>query len=258
MLRRSCLRVLGVCAALLGCEASGFADGAPTFETYATAEYSGRAAGVASSTVWSAFGPLDQPGFRFKIDGYANIYGESNASVFSSAFLAADVKMLTDVMAGYQLQWDRYWIKFYGGAALQTQTRIFWEAGRMFSYENYGAVAAIETYWRGRGRFWASANVSWLQLDNTVSFYERVAYEAIRFEEGLQVSCGTEIGAIMKRETVYRTGARLYADDNFVKGGALLNFRFWSQELTVSGGLEKATDEGLWRPYATLSYGRKF
>jgi hypothetical protein len=238
--------------------ASCFAADAPRFESYVTVDYSGRAAGLASTTVWSVFAPLDEPGFRLKLDGFGSIYGETNASVFSNVFMAADLKMLTDVMAGYQIQWDRFWIKIYGGGAFQGRTRIFWEYGRAVPMQVFGAAAAIESYWRGRGRYWASADISWLQIDNTACFYERVGYEAIRMEEGLIVSGGTEIGAILKRANVYRLGRRLDDMESFVKGGALLNLRYFSHELTLSGGLERASEETGWRPYATLSYGKKF
>jgi hypothetical protein len=258
VLRRLCLKVAGVCAALLAVAPICYAADGPRFESYITADYSGRAGGLASSTVWSAFGPLDQPGFRLKLDGFSSAYGDTNASMFSNAFMAADLNALADIMAGYQVQWDRLWIKFYGGAAYQRSTRIFWRYGRITPLEDYGAAAAVESFWRGAGRFWASADVSWLQIDNAACFYERVGYEAIRMEEGLIVSGGTEIGAILKRANEYRVGRRFDDTERFVKGGALLNIRYFSHELTVSAGLEKAGDEAEWRPYATLSYGRKF
>jgi hypothetical protein len=234
------------------------ADDSPSFETYATVDYSGRTAGLATSSVWSVFGPLDQPGFRLKFDGFGSVYGDTNANVFSSAFMAADLQMLADVMIGYQIQWDRFWIKLYGGAAYQKQTEIFWQVGSVVPVQDYGAAAAIESFWRGEGRFWASADVSWLQIDTTASFYGRVGYEAIRMEEGLIVSGGTEIGAMVKRADIYQVGQRLDDMESLVKGGALLSFRYFSHELTLSGGFEKASDEAEWRPYATLSYGKKF
>jgi hypothetical protein len=258
VLRRLRLRFAGVCAALLAGAVSCHAGDDPRFESYVTADYSGRAAGLASSTVWSVFGPLDQPGFRLKADSFGSVYGDTNANVFSTAFMAADLKMLSDVLAGYQLQWDRFSIKLYGGGAYQRRARIFWQYGRIVPLQEYGAAAAIESFWRGEGRFWASADVSWLQVDNTASFYERVGYEAIRMEEGLTVSGGAEMGAILKRANIYRVGRRLDDMENFVKGGALLNLRYFSHELTLSAGLEKTSGEAEWRPYATLSYGKKF
>ncbi len=213
---------------------------------------------MASSTVWSSFAPVDQPGFRLKLDGFTSIYGASNASVFSGAFMASDLETLADLMAGYQVQWGQLWIKLYGGAAYQGQTRIFWQVGQTVPLQNYGAAAGIETYWRGDGRFWASANVSWLQIDETVSLYERAAYEFAEVIEGLSVSCGAEIGATLKNADIYRTGTQLADEEGFVKGGALLNLRYGSHDLTLSGGMQKASDDGPWSLYATLSYGKKF
>jgi hypothetical protein len=56
----------------------------------------------------------------------------------------------------------------------------------------------------------------------------------------------------------YSEGKRLDLYNEYVREGALLNLRFWSNDLTLSGGMAKASDEGVWRPYATLSYGKKF
>ncbi len=257
-MRLETIRVLGALASLLAGACLCRADDEQHFESYVTVDYGGRSAGVASSTVWSAFDPVDQPGFRLKLDGFTSVYGESNAGIFSGAFMAADLKSIADAMAGYQAHWGQYWIKLYGGAAFQNQTQIFWQVGQMVPLQNFGATAGIETYWHGNGPFWASANASWLQFDETISFYERVAYEMNGWIEGLSVSCGTEIGAIAQNANVYRTGTRLDADDTYVKAGALLNVRFWSHDLTLSGGMQKASDDGAWSPYATLSYGRKF
>jgi hypothetical protein len=249
---------LGVCAALLSGGASCLAGEDPRLETYATVDYSGRAAGLASSTIWSVLGSIDGQGPRLKLDGFAGLYGESNASVISSAFMAANMKALTDVMAGYQLHWEGFWIKLYAGAALQRQTRLFWRYGAIVATEEYGATAAIETYWQGPGRLWGSLNLSWLQFDDTASLYERAAYEIVGAGEGLKVSVGAETGTILKSANAYRLGRRLDVQESFVKGGALLNLRYFSHDLTLSGGLGEASSEGVWRPYATLSYGKKF
>jgi hypothetical protein len=249
---------LSVCAALLSGGAICSAGDAYTLENYATVDYSGRAAGLASSTVWSILGPIDEQGLRLKLDGFAGVYGESNASVISSAFMAANMKTLTDLMAGYQLHWDSLWIKLYAGAALQRQTRLFSRYGVVVSTQEYGATAAVETFWRGPGRLWGSMNLSWLQFDDTFSLYERAAYEVVRAGEGLNVSIGAETGTISKSANAYRLGRRLDVQERFVKGGALIDLRYFSHDLTLSGGMEEASSEGVWRPYATLSYGQKF
>jgi hypothetical protein len=257
VLRPVCSKFAGVCATIIAGVVSCQAADGPRLESYVTADYSGRSASLASSMVWSVFGPLEAPGFRLKLDSLGSVYGESDAAVFSSAFMAADLKMLADVMAGYQFEWDRFWIKLYAGAALQRQTRVVWQYGFVFPSQEYGATAAIESFWR-EDRLWISTDVSWLQIDNTTSFLERVAYEAIRIEEGFTVSGGAEMGAVLKRANNYRLGKRLDDMESFVKGGALIEIEYFSHELTLSAGLEKASDEAEWRPYATFSYGKKF
>lgn len=252
------LRSAIACAVITtGCFCCLAGDG-QRFETYLTADYGQRSAALATSTVWSAFGPLDQPGFRLKADGFASLYGGSNANIFSSAFMAADLKSLGDVMAGYQIKWDDVWIKLYAGAAAQAQIRVFWQIGRTAQEQGYGAVAAIETYWHGSGRFWASANLSWLQFNNTGSFYERVAYEVLRDWEGLKVSAGMEASAMISNADKYSDGRRLDLYNTYAREGALLNVRYRSHDLTLSGGFSEASDERSCRPYATLSYGVKF
>ena len=135
MLRPLFWRSAIVCAAVASACSSCLADNVQRFETYVTADYSGRAAALASSTVWSVFGPIDQPGFRLKVDGFASVNGETNANVFSSAFMASDLKALGDVMAGYQFNWQTVWVKLYAGAAYQSQTLAFWQAGQLVAAE---------------------------------------------------------------------------------------------------------------------------
>lgn len=258
MLRLLCLRSAIACAAITAAYSCSLADDGQRFETYVTADYGERSAALASSTVWSCFGPLDQSGFRLKVDGFASLYGASNATLFSSAFMAADLTGVGDVMAGYQTKWDNVWIKFYAGATYQAQDLIFWQEARMVQQKAFGAIAAIETYWQSSSRFWASANVSWLQFDNTSSVYDRVAYEILRDWEGLKLSVGMEASAMIRNANTYSDGRRLDLYNEYVREGALLNLRYGSHDLTLSGGLSKASDERSSRPYATLSYGKKF
>jgi len=247
-----------VCAAVGAACCPSLADDVQQFETYVTADYSTRAAALASSTVWSLFSPIDQPGIRLKIDGFASVYGETNANVFSSAFMAADLKALGDAMAGYQLNWENIWVKLYAGAAYQAQTLPVWEAGQIVQQQSYGATAAVESFWQGSSGFWASGNLSWLQFDNTGSLYGRLAYRIMHESEGLNLSVGAETAAMIKNADIYKEGTRLDLYDEYVREGALLNLRYGTHDLTISGGLSKASDEGAWRPYATISYGKKF
>jgi hypothetical protein len=247
-----------VCACVLSACSLCLAGDAARFETYVTVDYSGRAAALASSTVWSLFGPIDQPGIRLKVDGFASVNGETNANVFSSAFLASDLKALGDVMAGYQFNWESVWVKLYAGAAYQAETLAFWQAWQLVRRQSYGATGAVETFWQGSNGFWGSGNLSWLQFDNTGAFYGRIAYKLMDDADGLTFSAGAETGAMIKNADIYKDGAHLDLYNEYVREGALLNFRYGRNDLTLSGGFAKASDESAWRPYATISYGRKF
>ncbi len=258
MLRPLFWRSAFVCAAAVSVCSSCLADDGLRFETYVTADYSSRAAALASSTVWSLFGPIDQPGFRLKVDGFASVNGATNANLFSSAFMASDLAALGDVMAGYQFRWEQTWVKLYAGAAYQSQAMAFWQAGQLVQQKSYGATAALETYWQGSSGFWASGNLSWLQFDNTGSFYGRVAYKIMHESAGLTLSVGAETGAMIKNADIYKEGRRLDLYNEYVREGALLNFRYGANDLTLSGGFAGASGETAWRPYATISYGRKF
>ncbi len=230
----------------------------PRFETYVGADYDGRAAGLTSSSVWSVFGPVNQPGFRLKLDGLADVYGNTDAAVFSSSFAAADLKGVGDVMAGYQFNYGPAWIKLYAGAAYQVQARSFWEAGQIVQQQSWGAAAAIESYWRLSDRVWASANISWLQPDNAASLYSRVAYEIYRSDGGLKLSSGAEASVSVNNADDFKEGSALDIYDNYVRGGALINLRYGANDLTLSGGMAQASGDSVLRPYATVSYGRQF
>lgn len=188
---RLCLIALALGAhAAPSCRAAD--AGAPRFETYAGVDYDGRAASLTSTMVWSYLGPLDKPGLRIKIDGLADIYGDTNASVFSSNFLAANLKGLGDVMTGVQFNLGSVWIKLYGGAAYEAQAKVIWQAGQLVQTQSWGAAAAAEVYWQS-GRTWASAALSWLQPDSSGSYYSRAAYEIYRVGNW-KISAGVEAG----------------------------------------------------------------
>jgi hypothetical protein len=230
------------------------ADG-PRFETYVSGEYSGRAAGVATATVWSPFGSIEEPGLRLKLSGDASIHGDGPESVFSKA---SEFSALADVMVGYQAHWDRISMKVYGGVAVTQALYLVSLNPHLESPgRDYSAAVAVESFWRANDRIWLGANVSWLQFANTITLYERVAYEFVRADDDrLAISTGLELGTVL--QDVDNAGKRLDLGKNIVKEGAMLSIRYWSHELTISGGGEKASDEGVWRPYATLSYGKKF
>ncbi len=240
------------------CDAGSSDDSVLHFETYVGADYDGRAASLTSSTVWSPFDPITQTGFRIKLDGLASLYGDTNATVLSGNFLAADIKGLGDIMAGYQFNRGPLWLKIYAGLSYQTQMRLFWEAGRTVQQTDWGGAAAIEAYYRFNDRLWASANLSWLQPDNATSFYVRAAYEIYRGESGVIVSAGAETAFAISNADTFKEGEALNIYNNYSRAGGLLNVRYGRNDFSVSGGLSQASDETAWRPYATIRYGRQF
>lgn len=262
MLRSLYLRPAITSAALIAACGPGLADGDNRFETYVTVDCSSRSAAFASSTVWSVLGPVEEPGFRLKIAGLSSFDGEGNAGVFSSSFMAADVSTQANVMAGYMFEWRDVWIKLYAGGAYQTtayhlHTYDFLDINTLLSKANMGAAAALETYWEDESGFWLSGGLSWLQQNNTGSFYGRAAYKVMAESEGLDLSFGAETGAAVWDPDVYRDGKRAGYDE-YVRAGGLINLRYGSNDLTLSGGVAADTEEREWRPYATISYGRKF
>ena len=136
-------RVFGIFMAVAAvaftpCKADDAASG-PRFETYIGADYDGRAASLYTSSVWSLFSPVNQEGFRLKLDGLANVYGNTNASVFSSSFTAADLKGIGDAMVGYQFNCAPVWVKVYAGAAYQAQAQLFYGVGEIVQQKAWGA-----------------------------------------------------------------------------------------------------------------------
>jgi hypothetical protein len=244
-------------AAVPSCAAESSAAG-PRFETYVGGDYDGRAAALTSSTVWSPFGPVTAPGFRIKLDGLANLYGGTNATVFSSNFLAADLKTLGEAMAGYQINYGQLWLKFYAGAAYQAQIRAFREAGQLVQQKAWGISAAIESFWRASDRVWTSANVSWLNLDTTMSLYTRSGYEVYHGGSGLRISGGAEAGVTINNAGLFKEGKALELYNNYVRAGPLLNLRYGLNDFSLSGGVSQASDEAKLHPYASIRYGRQF
>jgi hypothetical protein len=250
-----------VAVAFTPCKADE-AGSAPRFETYAGADYDGRAASLYTSTVWSLFSPVNQEGFRLKLDGLANVYGNTNASVFSSPFTAAALKGIGDALAGYQFNCGPVWIKLYGGAAYQAQAQLFYDVGEIVQQRAWGGAAAVQTYWKVNDRVWSAFSASWLQPDNATSLYSRLAYEIYRSSGGLKISAGGEGSLSVNNANLFKEGRALDLYDNYVRGGALINLRYGANDLSLSGGISGGMshaygDEAI-HPYATISYGRQF
>ena len=228
------------------------------FETYAGADYDSRSASLTTSTVWSFLGPVAESGPRIRLDGLANIYGETDANVFSRGFQAADLKGISGLMAGYQFEYGPLWYKLYAGAAYQLQARVIWQAGQVVEQQAWGATATMDIYWQVSDRVWASGGASWMQPDNASSLYSRGAYELYRASCGLKFSAGAEAAVAMSNADGFKEGRALNLYNDYVRGGALINLRYGVNDLTLSGGMSQASDEAAWHPYATLRFGRQF
>ncbi len=233
-------------------------DAGKRFETYVGGDYVERSASLSTTTVWSVFGPVTEPGVRIKLDGFAGGYGDSNADVLSSKFVAANLGGFGALMAGYQFNRGPFWIKLYAGAAYQTEIQAFWQAGVLAQQQAWGGAAAIEIYWRASDRLWSSTNVSWLQIGNSWNLYSRAAYEFYRTDWGLRVSGGAEDSFFVADANIFKEGKALGLYNDYVRGGALLNLQYGVNDFTFSGGLSDASNEAVWRPYVTIRYGRKF
>ncbi len=230
----------------------------PRFEVNVGGDYYGRGVSLYSTSIWSVAGPVTEPGFRLRADGLASLYGETNARVFSNGFLPGSTTALGDLMAGYQYNRGSLWLKFYGGVAFQGQNRFFWDAGQQSVEQNWGAKAAVESWWRPSPRLWASVDLSWLELNKQTTLHSRLAYEVTALERGASLSLGGEIGATRADAGLFKEGKPLDQYGNFIRAGPLLSLRIGMHELSFSGGLSQNSGEVNWRPYATLSYGKKF
>ena len=230
----------------------------PRFEVYMGADSDGRTANVTSSLVWSVFGPVTQPGFRLKLDGLADIYGDTDASLFSAKFMAADLKNVSNLMAGYQFNYGSAQIKLYAGAASSVQTRIYYSIGQILQESSFGAAAAFQAYWPMSDRIWASLNVTWVQPNDSTWIYSRSAYEIYRTPGGLRIAAGAEVNFTLAGDPTFKEGRSFDVYKKYFRGGALLNLRYGSNDLSLSAGLSQANEESMSRPYAGISYGRQF
>ena len=230
----------------------------PRYEVYTGADSDGRTANVTTSLVWSAFGPVTQTGFRLKLDSLADIYGDTDAPLFSAKFMAADLKSVSDLMAGYQFNYGSALIKLYAGAASSVQTRIFYSIGQILQESSFGAAAAFQAYWPMSDRIWASLNVTWVQPNDSTWIYSRSAYEFYRTPGGLRIAAGAEANFTLAGDPTFKEGKSFDVYRKYFRGGALLNLRYGSNDLSLSGGLSQASDESVSRPYAGISYGRQF
>lgn len=230
----------------------------PRFETYITGDYAGRVGELSTTTVWSVFGPIAESGFRLKLDGLENVYGDTSANLFSGGYRPADLKAYGDLMVGYQFVRDPVWIKIYAGAAYQDQIRIIWQIREQLQQPAWGATAAMEAYWRASDRLWLAANLTWFEADNSTTLYSKTGYRVFGSEGGFAISLGAETSATFANADMYKEGKALDLFNDFLRAGALVNLRYGTHELTLSGGLSQASSDATFRPYVTLTYGKKF
>ncbi len=242
----------------VACLADGIDAPQPRIEVYTGANYDGRTGNLTSSLIWGVFSPVTQPGFRLKLDGIADLYGETNAPLFSSKFMAADLKNVSNLMAGYQFNYGRGTIKLYAGAAYEVETsrREIFYVSMVTQDKVWGAAAALQAYWPVSERMWASLDMTWVQPDQSAWIYSRSAYEFYRGDGGLRIGAGAEANFTLAGD--YKEGRAFGACKTFFRGGALLNLRYGSNDLSLSAGLSQATGEDVLRPYAGISYGRQF
>ncbi len=256
---RSSLAALGIAAsANMPCRADGPSAAEPRYEVYGEGDYNGHMANLTTSVVWSVFGPVTQPGFRLKLDGLTDVCSWTDASFFSSNFMAVGLKDAADVMIGYQFQYGPAWIKLYAGAAYEMQTRFNSDLGLIPQPNTWGGAAAFQRYWPMSDRIWASLSVTWLQPDDSTSIYSRAAYEIYRDDSGLKISTGVEANFSLAGEPSPKDGRMFDHYEKYLQGGALLNLRYGVNDFSLSGGLSQASDETVSRPYASISYGRQF
>lgn len=271
------LAVLAIATpASMPCPAEEAKTREPRFETYMGADFDGRTANATSSLIWSVFGPVSRPGFRLKLDSLAGIYEELDTSVVPSRPLGVGQKSVTDVMAGYQFNYGRVWVKLYAGAGYGAQTGTSWRrynygySGTPIQQQEFGVAAAFQSYWRVNDRVWTSLSATWLQPESSISIYSRGAYDVYRTKGGLAISAGAEAsfssagaGIPYNRRTCHNEESFECYDSNR-RAGALLNLRYGANDLTLSGGMSQTYGQAGHGPYAStspyagISYGRQF
>jgi hypothetical protein len=254
------LAVFAVAAlANAGCWAEGPVPAPePRFESYMGMDYNGRSADLSSTLVWGVSGPVTERGFLLKFDGITDMYGETDAPLLSKGFMLTDLKAMSTLMAGYQLNQGLAWVKFYAGAAYISQERIYYYAGSAMQKKDWGAALGAQSYWPLADRFSTSLNLTWLQPDGSTWIYSRALYEFYRTNWGLKLSAGVEANLTLSGEACFREGKSYEEYKEYIRGGGLLNLRYGASEFSLSGGVMQADGENEKYPYVSVGYGRKF
>ncbi len=228
------------------------------YETYTGIDVMSRDLGSGSATTWAPFSPVTGEGFRLRASAYSSVYGEAASDIFAGRYTAKNARTYADVMAGYALNYGSVWAKVYLGAAYQGDTRLYREVSTLRAKADFGAKAAVETWWNLGDRSWAGMNVSYVEIDKTASLYSKLGYDFIRFKNGLTVAFGAEVGATQTRSVRHSAGRTSDEPDDLIRGGGLLALRYGRHDLNVSFGAAREDRMGDISPYAALSYGRKF
>lgn len=233
----------------------------PAFESYGGGDYNVYGVALYSNTVWSVDGAITDPGFRLRLSSLTHAYGRSGGSVFSGAFAPSSAKTAIDVMGGYAFGQGDVWFKVFAGVSAVTEvnrvkTGNGWKPFEIYGNEVYSAKLSLESWWRINHRLWASADLNWTGQGNDTAFYSRIGYDVIRFQSGLTLSLGAEVGGVTS--ALKDHGNQKYSSSDSAKGGGLFQVRYGYHDFTFSAGLSENHGEGEVRPYAALSYGQKF
>jgi hypothetical protein len=123
--------------------------------------------------------------------------------------------------------------------------------------QQWGAKATLDAWYRVNSRVWVSASANYLQIGKNASLYSKGAYEVWKGER-LVVALGGEASAGLGEQRFFDAGRRLNAFGDYYRGGGLVNIRYGSHDVSLSGGMSGNSDESRLWPYVTLNYGRKF
>lgn len=220
----------------------------PRFEVYTGVSAAETGGSGYTSVVWSPRGSVREQGWRLRsgadygVVRDRHIYGDERVTVKKKS-----QKTVADVGLGYQGDLRFLWLKLYGGGVFRDETiRLDGHTTNLGSTQ-FGAYIAVESWWRLGHGFWSSVDLKWTTLDNGISVFSRLGYSAAQTEHMPGLGAGLE--------------ASVHADDIDAlsqKGGVFVQGVWGFHEVTLSGGLSQTDQSDDWKPYASVSYGRKF
>jgi hypothetical protein len=229
---------------------------APRFEVYSGVDYAHSGAAIYENAVWSLFGPVTEPGFRVEAIAAGTLSGSGSAAIFSKDFSLGRLVASDALLAGYQFNAGSLWLKLYAGVAYQSLAQPDRAAGLTFEKRGFGTEVAVESWWRPAERVWASADLSFVTVNEGASLYARVGYEIFRSGR-VTLSLGSDF-SLFEDGIPLDSGSQRLPHDLYLREGGLLNARAGAHDLTLSGGFAESSKDGAREPYLTLSYGLKF